>query len=73
MRAIYLVLILKKFLREKTLIKNFFKYKSGVNHYHFARKSPNRNDCLYIFAPLQKCRHVLVGTKQSVAAILIIQ
>jgi len=41
MSAIYLVLILKKFLREKTLIKNFFKYKSGVNHYHFARKSPN--------------------------------
>jgi hypothetical protein len=40
MSAIYLVLILKKFLREKTLIKNFFKYKSGVNHYHFARKSP---------------------------------
>jgi hypothetical protein len=40
MSAIYLVLILKKFLRVKTLIKNFFKYKSGVNHYHFARKSP---------------------------------
>ena len=39
MRAIYLVLILKKFLREKTLIKNFFKYRSGVNHYHFARKN----------------------------------
>jgi hypothetical protein len=38
MNAIYLVLILKKFLRKKTLIKNFFKYKSGVNHYHFARK-----------------------------------
>ena len=40
MSSIYLVLILKKFLREKTLIKNFFKYKIGVNHYHFARKSP---------------------------------
>ena len=44
----------KKFLREKTMIKNFFKYNSGVNHYHFALKSPNRNDCLNIFAPLQK-------------------
>ena len=30
MNAIYLVLILKKFLREKTMTKNFFKYKSGV-------------------------------------------
>ena len=34
------LLYLKRILREKTLIKNFFKYKSGVNHYHFARKSP---------------------------------
>ena len=73
MSAIYLVLILKKFLREKTLIKNFFKYKSGVNHYHFARKSPYRNDWLYIFAPLQKWLHVLAGPKQSPANQLKIQ
>ena len=73
MSTIYLVLILKKFLREKTLIKNFFKYKSGVNHYHFARKSPYRNDWLYIFAPLQKWLHVLAGPKQSPASQLKIQ
>ena len=58
MSARYLILILKKFLREKTLIKNFFKYKSGVNHYHFALKSqiemidytfllPGKNDCMF--------------------------
>jgi len=38
MSAIYLVLILKKLLREKTLIKNFFKYKCCVNHYHSGAK-----------------------------------
>jgi len=30
---------LKKSLREKTLIKNFFKYKKGVSHYHFGAKA----------------------------------
>ena len=30
---------IKKFLREKTLIKNFFKYKKGVSHYHFGAKA----------------------------------
>ena len=30
---------IKKFLREKTLIKNFFNYKKGVNHYHFGAKA----------------------------------
>lgn len=30
---------IKKFLREKTLIKNFFKYKNGVSHYHFGAKA----------------------------------
>jgi hypothetical protein len=29
---------IKKFLRGKTLIKNFFKYKKGVSHYHFGAK-----------------------------------
>jgi hypothetical protein len=29
---------LKKFVREKTLIKNFFKYKKGVSHYHSGAK-----------------------------------
>jgi hypothetical protein len=55
------------------MTKNFFKYKKGVNHYHFARKSPNRNDCLYIFAPWQKWRHILAGPKQSPASQLEIQ
>jgi hypothetical protein len=26
---------MKKLVGEKTLIKNFFKYKKGVSHYHF--------------------------------------
>jgi hypothetical protein len=30
---------MKKFLREKTGIKNFFKYKKGVSHYHFGAKA----------------------------------
>jgi len=29
----------KKFLSEKTMIKNFFKYKKGVSHYHFGAKA----------------------------------
>ena len=29
----------KKFLGEKTMIKNFFKHKSGVGHYHFGAKA----------------------------------
>ena len=29
----------KKFLGEKTMIKNFFKYKRGVGHYHFGAKA----------------------------------
>jgi hypothetical protein len=30
---------IKKFLREKTLNKNFFKYNKGVSHYHFGAKA----------------------------------
>jgi len=29
----------KKFLREKTMMKNFFKYKEGVIHYHSGAKA----------------------------------
>ena len=47
----------KKFLGEKTMIKNFFKYKRGVGHYHFGAKAysemidytfllPGKNDFL---------------------------
>jgi hypothetical protein len=32
----------KKFLREKTRIKNFFKYKKGVSHYHFCAKAQQK-------------------------------
>jgi hypothetical protein len=30
---------MKKLVGEKTLIKNFFKYKKGVSHYHFGAKA----------------------------------
>jgi hypothetical protein len=30
---------IKKFLREKTLFKNFFKYNKGASHYHFGAKA----------------------------------
>lgn len=50
MRAPHSFFIFKKFLGEKTLIKNFFNTKKVLVATISAQK-PNRNDCLYIFAP----------------------
>lgn len=44
---------IKKFLREKTLIKNFFKYKKGVSHYHFGANAHSKM-IVYTFLLLDK-------------------
>jgi hypothetical protein len=45
---------IKKFLREKTLIKNFFKYKKGVSHYHFGAKAHSE---MIVYTFLLPCKN----------------
>jgi hypothetical protein len=56
---------IKKFLREKTLIKNFFKYKKGVSHYHFGAKVHSEMIVYTFLLPgkneMEEWRHFLAG------------
>jgi hypothetical protein len=45
---------IKWFLREKTLIKNFFKYKKGVSHYHFGAKAHSE---MIVYTFLLPCKN----------------
>jgi hypothetical protein len=44
----------KKSLREKTLIKNFFKCKKGVSHYHFGAKAQSE---MIVYTFLLPCKN----------------
>jgi hypothetical protein len=44
----------KKFLREKTMTKNFFKYKKGVSHYHFGA---NAHPEMIVYTFLLPCKN----------------
>jgi hypothetical protein len=68
---------LKKSLGEKTLMKNFSRYKSGASRYHFGSKAhsemivytfllPGKNDFQYLPARLIRAqRKVLAFLKRS--------
>ena len=45
---------IKKFLGEKTLIKNFFKYRKGVSHYHFGA---NAHSEMIVYTFLLPCKN----------------
>jgi hypothetical protein len=45
---------IKKFVGEKTLIKNFFKYKKGVSHYHFGAKAHSE---MIVYTFLLPCKN----------------